>query len=206
MIPLGLQFVRQTAGGADQLFAEGAAADADQQPFRRRPGTGDGAGLHVGPHLVVDPGGGAAQGQFPQGHEVAGLEEFLHGPGGLLRDVDLPLVQALQQILRRDVDQLDLRGPIEQAVGHGLPHGDAGDLGDDVVEALEMLDIDRGVDIDAGGEQLLHILPALLVPGAGGVGMGQFVHQDDLRLAAPGPHRCPSPGAAPPGSRAEPWG
>ena len=140
-------------------------------------------GLHVGPHLVVHPGGGAAQGQLPQGHQVAGPEELLHGLGGLLGDVDLALLQPLQQVFRGDIDQLDLDGLVQQAVGHGLPHDDAGDLGHHVVQALEMLDVDRGVDVDAGGQQLLHILPALLVARAGGVGVGQFVHQGDLRLA-----------------------
>ena len=46
-----------------------------------------------------------------------------------------------------------------------------------------MLDVDRGVDVDPGGQEFLHVLPALLVPRAGGVGVGQLVHQGDLGLA-----------------------
>ena len=46
-----------------------------------------------------------------------------------------------------------------------------------------MLDIDRGVDVDAGGQQLLHILPAFFMAGARRVGVGQFVHQGDLGLS-----------------------
>ncbi len=34
-----------------------------------------------------------------------------------------------------------------------------------------------------GGEQFLHVLPALGVAGAGDVGVGEFVHQGDLRAA-----------------------
>ena len=63
-------------------------------------------------------------------------------------------------------------------VGHGLAHRDAGDLGDDVVQALDVLDVERGVDVDAGVEQLVHVLPALVVPRAGGVGVGQLVQQE----------------------------
>ena len=59
----------------------------------------------------------------------------------------------------------------------------AGDLGDDVVQALEVLDVDRGVDVDAGGEQLLDVLPALGVAGAGRVGVGQLVHQEQRGMA-----------------------
>ncbi|MCY1432958.1 hypothetical protein D9M71_489760 [compost metagenome] len=44
-----------------------------------------------------------------------------------------------------------------------------------------MLDVDRGVDVDAGVEQLLHVLPALGVAAAGGVGVGQFVDQHQRR-------------------------
>ncbi|MNP59669.1 hypothetical protein D3C76_1546790 [compost metagenome] len=40
-----------------------------------------------------------------------------------------------------------------------------------------MLDVDRGVHVDARGEQFLNVLPALFVSAAGGVGVGQFVHQ-----------------------------
>ena len=58
-----------------------------------------------------------------------------------------------------------------------------GDLRDDVVQALEVLDVDGGVDVDAGGEQLLDVLPALGVARAGDVGVGQLVDQQQGRVA-----------------------
>ena len=42
-----------------------------------------------------------------------------------------------------------------------------GDLRDDVVEALDVLDVERGVDVDAGGEQLLDIEIALGMAASG---------------------------------------
>ena len=54
-----------------------------------------------------------------------------------LAAVDLALAQPLEQVVGRQVDQLDLVGALEERVGHGLPDTHAGDLGDDVVEALE---------------------------------------------------------------------
>ena len=121
-----------------------------------------------GLHLGVDAVGGAAEGQFAQGDQVRLLEEVLHGPLGLVGHVDLALGEPLQQLVGRQVDELDLVGPVEDGVGHGLADHDAGDLGDDVVEALEVLDVEGGVDVDAGGQQLLDVLPALGVaePGA----------------------------------------
>ena len=84
---------------------------------------------------------------------------------------------------RRDVDQLDLGRLVEDAVGHGLAHLHARDAGDDVVQALEVLDVDRGVDIDPGRQQLLDVLVALGVAAAGCIGVGQLVDQRHLRPA-----------------------
>ncbi len=142
--------------------------------------------LPVALHLRVDPLGGPAQRQLAQGDQVALAEEAVDRPRRLLGHVDLALAQALEQLLGRQVDQLDLVGVLEERVGHGLAHGDAGDLLDDVVEALEVLDVERGVDVDAGVEQLLDVLPALGVARAGGVGVGQLVDQEHRRLAGEG--------------------
>ena len=45
-----------------------------------------------------------------------------------------------------------------------------------------MLDVDGGINIDARPQQLLHILVALDMPAALGVGMGQLVHQNQLGM------------------------
>ena len=78
-------------------------------------------------------------------------------PLRLLRHVDLAVLQALDQVFGRQVDELDVVGLVDDRIGHRLAHADAGDLRDDVVQALDMLDIERRIDIDAGGEQFLHV-------------------------------------------------
>ena len=45
-----------------------------------------------------------------------------------------------------------------------------------------MLNIDGGVDVDAAAEQFLDIEVALGMTTAGRVGMGELVHQRDLRV------------------------
>ncbi|MNV02213.1 hypothetical protein D3C71_924430 [compost metagenome] len=57
--------------------------------------------------------------------------------------------------------------------------GDAAHL---IVETFQVLDVDRGVHVDAGGEQFLNVLPALFVTAAGCVGVGQFVYQYQFRF------------------------
>ena len=56
-------------------------------------------------------------------------------------------------------------------------------LRDDVVQAFDVLDVQRGVDVDAGGQQFLDIQVALGMPAAGRVGVGELVDQHELRAA-----------------------
>jgi len=46
-----------------------------------------------------------------------------------------------------------------------------------------MLDVERGPDIDAGGQQFVDILPALGMAAAGHIGVGIFVDQQQARPA-----------------------
>ena len=134
-------------------------------------------------HLLVDALGGAAQRQFAQRGQIAGREEMLERALGLLRDVDLALLQPLDQVVGREVDELDVVGAIEDRVRHRLAHADAGDLRDDVVQAFDVLDVERGVDVDAAAQQLLDIQIALGVPAARRIGVRELVDEDELRAA-----------------------
>ena len=82
-----------------------------------------------------------------------------------LRHLDFAVLQPVNQLVRRQVDELDL-GALEYAVGHRLADADAGKAGDDVVEAFDMLDIERRIDVDPGVEQFGDILPTLGVAAA----------------------------------------
>ena len=106
----------------------------------------------------------------------------MQGCFGLMRDINLPLAQAAEQLLGGEVDK-DNAVCIEQnLIGQGLFYPDPGQLPHQIVEALQMLDVEGAVDVDTGVEQLLDILPALLVAAAGGVAVGQLVHHGDGRL------------------------
>ena len=72
----------------------------------------------------------------------------------------------------------------DDPVGDRLALLDAGDPLDDVVERLEVLDVDRRDDVDPGVEQLVDVLPALVVARAGHVGVGELVDQHPFRAAA----------------------
>ena len=99
----------------------------------------------------------------------------------LLGLVHLALSQAALQFLHGDIDVDDFVGAIEERVGNGLPHTDAGHAPDGIVERLEVLDVDRGQHADARVEQFQDVLIALVVPAAGHVGMGELVDDAELR-------------------------
>ena len=80
---------------------------------------------------------------------------------GLLGHVDLALGQAAQQFIGGQVDEDDFIGAVEHRVGHGFPYADAGDAAHRLVQAVEVLDVDGGPDVDAGSEQVFDVLPAL---------------------------------------------
>ena len=81
----------------------------------------------------------------------------------------------------------------DHLVGDRLPLLDAADPLHHVVERLQVLDVDRGDHVDAGVEQLVDVLPALLVPAAGDVGVRELVDQRHRRAAGPARRRGPSP-------------
>ena len=155
---------------------QGEHALGDRLLAERLEGTGDPSRLHVLGHL--------AQRKLPQHGELVRAEEVLQRDLGPLLGVDLAGPETLLQLLRRQVDEHDLVGIVEDLVGEGLPHSDLGQLEDRVVETLEMLDVDGGDDVDAGFEHLLDVLPALLVAHPFRVRVGELVDERELRRAA----------------------
>ncbi len=131
----------------------------------------------------VDPVGTAAQGQFSKGGEVFYREKVPRRPLGLIGPINVSGGHTVQKIFGLDVHKFHLVCSIKDSVGDALADKDARDRGHSVVQALQVLDIDSSIDVDAGFQQLFHILIALCVAAAGGIGVGQFVHQDKLGAA-----------------------
>ena len=102
---------------------------------------------------------------------------------GLYGPVDLAFVQAAQQVVGRQVDQHHFVGIVQHVVRHRFPDAHAGDAADHVVQAFQVLHVDRGVDVDAGCQQLLDVLPALGMARSGGIAVGQLVDQQHRRAA-----------------------
>jgi hypothetical protein len=78
-------------------------------------------------------------------------------------------------------------------VRHGLAHLHVCDLRDHVVQALDVLHVDGREHIDARGEQLLDVLPALGVTPARRVGVRELVEQQQRRSPGEGERRGRTP-------------
>ena len=161
-----MQPVSQPFGVTHQPRRTRILAKANQDALARGPGTGNRIRLHVSQELLVDALGGAPQRQLAQCGQIARREIMLKRALGLLWNIDLALFQPLDQIVRREIDQLDGIGAVEHRIRYGLAHPYMRDLRDHIVEAFDMLDIDGGVDVDAAGEQFLDVEIALRVAAA----------------------------------------
>ena len=72
---------------------------------------------------------------------------------------------------------------LQQPVGNSLAHDDAGDLVNKGCNALQVLNVHGGEDIDLVLEQLQNVFVALVVLAAVDVGVGQLIDDRDLRTA-----------------------
>ena len=169
-------------GPPDQRVALGAAGERDDHPLPCLPGALDAVRGPVGLQALVDLVGQPQQGQLTQRGQVPGAEVVGQRRVDLLRRIDVAVRHPAPQRLRGHVDQLDLVGGAHHGIRERLPLRDAGDLLHHVVEGLEVLDVDGGDHVDAGVEQLLDVLPALLVTRSGHVGVRELVDQGDLRV------------------------
>ena len=159
----------------------GAPVIATTTRSRVSHGPRDAVGLAVLLERLVDPVGDPHQRELAERAEVA-LPEVVGERGvDLLGRVDVAVRHPAAQRLRRHVDELDLVGGPHDRVGDRLLLLDPGDLLDDVVHRLEVLHVDGGDDVDAGVEELVDVLPALLVARARHVGVRELVDQRDAR-------------------------
>ena len=194
-MPAHIELAGQACRAAHRVLGALARPNTDQQCTRGVPGVGaTGAALAgnlvlagaVAAHIVTHMFGGAAQRDFTQRKQISLAKKVLCRALGLLRHIDLAGLKARQQFIGRHIHQNQLIGVVQHGVGHGLVDADAGDGTDRAVQAFQVLHIERCPDVDAGVQQLLHILPALGVARTGCVAVGQFVQQQHLGFGLQG--------------------
>ena len=115
--------------------------------------------------------------------EVAGAEVVRHRGVDPLSRVDVAVRHSSPERLGSLIDQFDLLRFAHDLVGDRLALGDPGDALDDVVQRLEVLDVDGRDHVDSRVEDIVDVLPALVVARAGHIRVRELVDQRDLWLA-----------------------
>ena len=121
--------------------------------------------------------------ELAQGAEVVLLEEVDERDLGAVLRVDLAGLEPLLERFGSEVDQHDLVCLVQHAVGERLANAHAGELEDGVVEALEMLHVDRRDHVDPGCGHVVDVLVALLVAHARRVRVRELVDERERRPA-----------------------
>ena len=135
--PRGFEAAGHALGYANKFYGECVWADADEDAICTAPALRAAVAGFVHVHERVHALGGAAQGEFAQGDEVALFEEILRGAFfRFRRDIDLAFFQAFEQFFGGDVHQRDFVRLVEDGVRHGFLHPHAGDTRDHIVQAF----------------------------------------------------------------------
>ncbi len=171
---------RHAGRAAHEALAVRGAGQGDHNSLARLPGPVDPVALAVVLQRVVDAIGDPEERELAQRAEVPRAEVVPERGVDALGGIDVPVRHAPTDRLRSHVHELDLVCPTDDCVGDRLLLLDAGDLLDDVVDRLEVLDVQRRDHGDAGVEQGLDVLPALLVPRSGDVRMRHLVDERHL--------------------------
>jgi hypothetical protein len=181
--PRCIHQVGEPLGRAHHARRTRIGTDAGQNAFAGSPWPFDRLRLHASEQIRVDSFRRASQGELAQCREILWFEEILNRAGRGVLNVDLALGQALEQLIRRKIDQHDLVGLVENRVGYGLAHAHCANLLYDIIEALEVLDVKCRPDVDPDRQEFVDILPSLRMPAAGDVRVGKFIDQQQLRTA-----------------------
>ena len=181
-----LEVIRHASAAANQRGARGMRLDEKQHAlFRRRGGRrGSGRGRLLPAGVAgLDGVRGLAHRQFTQRDERRLAEEILEGGAGPVGRIDHAALQTVEQRTGRQVDHDHLVRLPHHPVRDRLPDPHARALPDLVVQALDVLHVHRGQDVDARIEQDVNVLPSLGARRAGDVGVRELV--DDRHLGPP---------------------
>ena len=186
--------VGNTLGGAYDPGGGGVGADADEDAVACRPRPGDGMRPHVVEHLRIDALGRVRAAPVRAGPSGCRGEKKLCDRPPRPARARRPCLRASRFSRSsggRSISSIS-SARSQDAVRQRFAHLDAGDALDDVVQALQVLDVERRVDVDAGGEDLVHVLPALEMPAAGRRWCGPARRPARCSGGGRGWRRCPS--------------
>ncbi len=142
----------------------------------RAPPVQTGAPLRARPAAAPAPASAAS---------VDSRKKFCSALSAFSRSYTTPRSRRWNERSRRQIHHHDFIRLLHHPVRNRLAHADAADLPDLVVQALQVLDVHRRQNIDAGLEQHLHVFPSLGALRAGTLVCGNSSTSTRLSDAAP---------------------
>ena len=118
--PLGVERIGKALADAHQLFGLAVRRDGDQESIARQPGSRGGRLARELQRRRIHPVGGAAQRELAQRQQVGLAEEALGGRADPVGDIHLAGLEPRQQVVGRQVDQLDFVRFVEYAIRQRL--------------------------------------------------------------------------------------
>ena len=183
--PLGIERIGKTFASANGLFGLRVRPGGHQDPIAYQPAAGSGLVALRSACRGLDTVRGPAKRKLTQGEQIGPAKKVFCRRGGVLGYVDLAGAQTGEEIIGRQIDELDFIGFVEHTIGQRLTLPHAGSLRHDIVETFEMLHIDGGPYVDSRGENFFDVLPALRVSGsrlsANRIRVGQLVDEQNRR-------------------------
>ena len=137
-------------------------------------------GLHISLLLFIHVLCGGAHGQLAQCGKITLAEKLRRRVSYLLGDIDFAFLESFQQLVRGQVNNLNLSRIVNDTVRYCFAYPDAGNLRYHIPQTLYMLDIECGIDINPSLKQFLYILITLEVAGVRGIRVGEFIYQCQL--------------------------
>ena len=131
----------------------------------------------------IDLLGHLAQCQLAQSDQVGLAEKIFQRPPHAFLRINVATPHPVLQRLRSQVDHHDFVDSLQHPVGNRFPHLDPGDSLHRRGHALQMLDVHGGENVNPRIQQFQHIFIAFAMLAALDIGVRQFVHQRDPRVA-----------------------
>ena len=126
----------------------------------------------------TDPVCTSSQGNFSQSNQIFHLKKIIRCLFCLFPAVYISCLQPFLQFLRLYVNQFHLGSIVKYGIRNPLLHHNSGYCSHHIIQAFDMLYVYSGININSCLQQFFYILIAFCMPTSLGIGMSQFINQN----------------------------
>ena len=174
---LRTQALRHASSAGNKILRGGIGTDADGDTLAHGNAAFFALLVAEGLEIVVDGLGDMAECKLAQSDEVAFAEEILQSALGAVGGVDVAAAHAALQSFRSEVGHHDFIDALKDPVGYRFSYWNASEALHRGSDAFEVLDVERGKDVDAGVQNFEDVFVSLAVLAALDVRVSQLVDE-----------------------------